>query len=117
MSISPLIWFILIWAINSAGLFALAGAMSKHQKPIFGCELKTKHSRYLSYIGWLLLMLALGLCTAQGHWSTHISYWIGSITFSALFTGLCISYYPQQVKKIASVTLILAILCLLFTLF
>ena len=103
---STFIWFLFIWSINSAGLLSIAASMSKHQKQIFGHELKPLHTRIFKIAGWVLLILTLVLCTTQGHWSTYISYWIGTLTFAALFSGLCLSYYPQFCKKIGLFTLL-----------
>ena len=114
---STFIWFLFIWSINSAGLFFIAASMSKHQKQIFGHELKPLHTRIFKIAGWVLLILTLVLCTTQGHWSTYISYWIGTLTFAALFSGLCLSYYPQFCKKIGLFTLLLANACLISALF
>ena len=71
---STFIWFLFIWSINSAGLLSIAASMSKHQKQIFGHELKPLHTRIFKIAGWVLLILTLVLCTTQGHWSTYISY-------------------------------------------
>ena len=112
-----MMFFLFIWAMSSLGFFALASSMAKHQKQIFGYELKPLHSRIFKIAGWILLILALALCTTQGHWSTHISYWVGTISFAALFSGLCLSYYPQLCRKIGLFTLLLANGCLISALF
>ena len=114
---STIIWFLLIWAISCVGFFALSSTMAKHQKQIFNRELEQQQTRGLSLAGWFLLVVALLLCLKQAHWSYAISYWIATLSFSALFVGLCISYYPQHVKKIALATFIMADICLLSALF
>ena len=95
-----MIWFLIIWSINCVGLFALSASMSKHQKQIFGRELTQKQNRWLSLAGWLILVCALMLCMRQGHLSNQISYWLGVLTLSALFCGLCLSYQAHHFKRI-----------------
>jgi hypothetical protein len=99
-----MILFLMIWSLSSLAFFALASSMSKHQKQIFGRELDESKTRLASISGWGLLILALVICISQGTLSNMISYWLGVLTFSALFVGLCLSYFESRIKKIATAT-------------
>ena len=107
-----MIWFLMIWALATLGFFALASSISKHQKQIFNKELTLQQTRLATTIGWLLLIVSLFICLTQGHWSTEISYWVGVITFAALFIGVCLSYFEQKIKNIAVSVLLLFIFSL-----
>lgn len=98
-----MIFFLLIWSLCSVAFFALASSMSKHQKQIFGDELDVAKTRYAALTGWILLIVALILCMMSAQLSNMISYWIGVLTFSALFVGLCLSYLNAYIKKIVIV--------------
>ncbi|WP_111860120.1 DUF3325 domain-containing protein [Acinetobacter sp. CFCC 10889] len=96
-----MIFFILIWSVCNLGFFALASAMSKHQKQIFNKTLSEQQTRILSGLGWLLLIIAMIICAYSGNLSNMLSYWVGVLTFSALFVGLCLSYIAEKIKIIA----------------
>lgn len=102
-----MIFFLMIWSLCSIAFFALASSMSKHQKQIFGHELKPSKTRLVLILGWVLLLITLILCIMSAQLSNMISYWIGVLTFSALFVGLCISYLATNIQKIAIVTLLI----------
>ncbi|MDH1705744.1 DUF3325 domain-containing protein [Acinetobacter johnsonii] len=107
-----MIWFLIIWTLATLGFFSLASSMSKHQKQIFAKELTLQQTRLATTVGWLLLIVSLLICLTQRHWSTEISYWVGVITFAALFVGLCLSYFEQKIKNIAVSVLLLFIFSL-----
>ena len=96
-----MIFFLFIWSLCCLGFFALASSMDKHQKQIYGQLLDASKTRLATFAGWALLILALIICMSQGSLSNMISYWIGVLSFSALFIGLCMSYYAEKLKKIA----------------
>ena len=96
-----MIFFLLIWSLCSIAFFALASSMSKHQKQVFGHELDAAKTRYAALTGWVLIIIALIICMMSAQLSNMISYWIGVLTFSALFVGLCLSYLNVYIKKIA----------------
>lgn len=107
-----MIWFLIIWSLTTLGFFSLASSMTKHQKQIFAKELTLQQTRLATTVGWILLIVALLICLPQGHWSTEISYWIGVLSFAALFVGLCLSYFEQHIRNIAVTVLLLFIFCL-----
>lgn len=102
-----MIFFLLIWSLCSIAFFALASAMSKHQKQIFGHELDSSKTRLASILGWVLLLIALIICMISAQLSNMISYWIGVLTFSALLVSLCFSYLATYIRKIAIGTLVI----------
>lgn len=102
-----MIFFLLIWSLCSIAFFALASAMSKHQKQIFEHELDLSQNRLASILGWVLLLITLIICMISAQLSNMISYWIGVLTFSALFVGLCFSYLATYIRKIAIGTLVI----------
>lgn len=102
-----MIFFLMIWSLCSIAFFALASSMSKHQKQIFGHELASSKTRLVLILGWVLLLIALILCIMSAQLSNMISYWIGVLTFSALFVGLCISYLATHIQKITIATLLI----------
>ena len=102
-----MIFFLLIWSLCSIAFFALASAMSKHQKQIFEHELDLSQTRLASILGWVLLIIALIICMISAQLSNMISYWIGVLTFSALFVGLCLSYLATYIRKIVLGTLVI----------
>lgn len=104
-----MMFFLLIWALSSLGFFALASSMSKHQKQIYGQELTSGKTKLATLIGWILLLLSLTICLASGSISNMISYWIGALSFAALFIGLCLSYLGTKLKMIAIILTILSI--------
>ena len=101
-----MIFFLLIWSLCSIAFFALASSMSKHQKQIFGHELDAAKTRYAAFTGWVLLIIALIICMMSAQLSNMISYWIGVLTFSALFVGLCLSYLNTYIKKITIISVV-----------
>ena len=104
-----MMFFLLIWALTSLGMFALAASMSKHQKQIFAKELDAPKTKIASILGWVILTIALILCLFAGTISNMISYWLGSLTFAALVVGLSLSYLESKIKVIAVIS---AIICL-----
>lgn len=96
-----MIFFLMIWSLCSIAFFALASSMAKHQKQIFGHELDSFKTRLIFILAWVLLLIALSLCIISAQMSNMISYWIGVLTFSAFFVGLCISYLAKYIQKIA----------------
>ena len=90
--------FLLIWSLSSLAFIALASSMSKHQKQIFGNELNTIQTRYATIIGWLLLTFSLVICILSGKLSNMLSFWVGVLSFAALFVGVSLSYFEQKIK-------------------
>ncbi|MFX1825252.1 DUF3325 domain-containing protein [Acinetobacter lwoffii] len=112
-----MMFFLLIWALTSLGLFALAASMSKHQKQIFAQELDASKTRLASILGWVILILALILCLFAGTISNMISYWLGSLTFAALVVASSLSYLASRIKVIVMFCVFIAsisgIICLI----
>lgn len=105
-----MMFFLLIWSLCSLAFIALASSMSKHQKQIFGNELNTIQTRYATIIGWLLLTFSLVICILSGKLSNMLSFWVGVLSFAALFVGVSLSYFEQKIKAF---TLALCILSLM----
>lgn len=105
-----MIFFLLIWSLNSLGFFALASSMSKHQKQFFQHELTQSKTRLATLVGWCLLILTLMICLSLGTPSNNISYWFGALTIAALFAGLCTSYIAQHFWKIIAGLIIILVL-------
>ncbi|CAM9178124.1 MULTISPECIES: DUF3325 domain-containing protein [Acinetobacter] len=105
-----MMFFLLIWALTSLGMFALAASMSKHQKQIFAKELDAPKTKIASILGWVILTIALILCLFAGTISNMISYWLGSLTFAALVVGLSLSYLESKIKVIASICVVIAVI-------
>lgn len=103
-------FFLLIWSISSLGFIALAASMSKHQKQIFSCFLDVSKTRLASFLGWGLLAVALILCILAGDMSNMISYWIGSLSFAALFVCLSLSYFEDKIKLMTITCCIIAVI-------
>ena len=93
-----MMFFLLIWSLSSLAFIALASSMSKHQKQIFGNELNAIQTRYATIIGWLLLTFSLVICILSGKLSNMLSFWVGVLSFAALFVGVSLSYFKQQIK-------------------
>lgn len=105
-----MMFFLLICSLCSLAFIALASSMSKHQKQIFGNQLNAKQTRYATIIGWLLLTFSLVICILSGKLSNMLSFWVGVLSFSALFVGVSLSYFEQKIKAF---TLALCIICLM----
>ncbi|WP_089604675.1 DUF3325 domain-containing protein [Acinetobacter piscicola] len=103
-------FFILIWSLSNLAFIALASSMSKHQKQIFARELGQKYTIIAAICGWSLLALSLSFCLMMGRLSTQLSYWVGVLTFSALFIGLCLSYYSPKIKMITLICLMISLI-------
>ena len=110
-----MIFFLLIWAINTLGFIALASSMSKHQKQFFNHELSTSQTKSTTCIGWILLLIALILSLLPNTLSNGISYWVGVLTFSALFVGLTLSYFAHKIKMIIVILLIITLFTAVMT--
>ena len=93
-----MMFFLLIWSLCSLAFIVLASSMSKHQKQIFGNELNAKQTRYATIIGWLLLTFSLVICILSGKLSNMLSFWVGILSFAALFVGVSLSYFEQKIK-------------------
>ena len=111
-----MILFLIIWSFCSLALFSLASSMSKHQKQIFSKTLSVNQIRLATVLGWTLLIISLIICISQGQVSNMMSYWIGVITFAALFVGICLSYFQSKIKQIAVLILITLIITSTFKL-
>ncbi|WP_336932460.1 DUF3325 domain-containing protein [Acinetobacter bereziniae] len=103
-----MIFFLLIWSISSLAMIALASAMSKHQKQIYGHELAKKTTLFATLSGWGLLFISLIICLMSGKPSSMLSLWVGILTFSALFVGSLLSYYSTKIKTVAIICLIVS---------
>lgn len=112
-----MMFFLLIWALTSLGMFALAASMSKHQKQIFAKELDAPKTKIASILGWVILTIVLILCLFAGTISNMISYWLGSLTFAALVVASSLSYLASRIKVIVMFCVFIAsisgILCLI----
>lgn len=95
-----MIWFLTLWSLSSLGFISLASSMSKHQKQLFKHELDAKKTRLAQYLGWTLLGLSLIASIWHSNLSIGISYWLGAISFSALFVAWCLSYFEDYFKYI-----------------
>lgn len=93
-----MIFFLLIWSLSSLAFIALASAMSKHQKQIYEHELSPRQTQLASITGWALLLISLIICLISGQLSSMLSFWVGVLTFSALFVGVLLSYYSLKMK-------------------
>lgn len=93
-----MMFFLLICSLSSLAFIALASSMSKHQKQIFGNQLNAKQTRYATIIGWLLLTFSLVICILSGKLSNMLSFWVGVLSFAALFVGVSLSYFEQKIK-------------------
>lgn len=96
-----MMFFLLIYSLCSLAFIALASSMSKHQKQIFGNELNTIQTRYATIIGLLLLTFSLVICILSGKLSNMLSFWVGVLSFAALFVGVSLSYFEQKIKAFA----------------
>ena len=96
-----MIFFLLVWSLSSLAFISLASAMSKHQKQMYGQELTAQQTRLASILGWTLLLISLIICVISGPLSSMLSFWIGILTFSALFVGALLTYYSLKVKFVA----------------
>ena len=110
-----MMWFLLMWSLNNLAFFALASSMSKHQKQMFARELAPTHTRFASIAGWIILALTLMACISVAQISNGISYWIGTLSFSALFVGLSLSYYAHKTKLLAILCVLVAIISFICT--
>ena len=92
-----MIWFLIIWTLTTLGFLHLpAVCLSTKSKSLL--KKKLQQTRLATTVGWFLLIVSLLICLTQGHWSTEISYWVGVISFAALFVGLCLSYFEQKLR-------------------
>lgn len=107
-----MIWFLLIWSLNSLGLIALASGMSKHQKQFFSRELSPTASLIAKITGWSLLVFSLISCLLHSNISIRINYWLGALTFAALFTAWCLSYFAHHMKKLVMGCIAIFIMCI-----
>ena len=105
-----MIFFILIWSLTCLAFFALACSISKHQKQIFNRPLDVKQTHLATIAGWSLLIISLMICLMVGKISNMVSYWVGALTFSALFVGLCLSYFPTRIQPITCVCIAITLL-------
>ena len=108
-----MIFFLLIWSLCSLGFLGLACAMSKHQKQIFNTTLSEQKTRLATIAGWFILIITLVICIRSGNLSNMISYWIGVLTFAALFIGICLSYFERKIKMIGLILGVLSFICLI----
>lgn len=106
-----MMFFLLIWSLCSLAFIALASSMSKHQKQIFGNEFNAKQTRYATIIGWLLLTFSLVICIIlSGKLSNMLSFWVGVLSFAALFVGVSLSYFEQKIKAFTRALCILSLM-------
>lgn len=108
-----MIFFLLIWSLGNVAFFALASAMTKHQKQIYGKELTAQQTKIAKAIGWIVLILALILCLQNGQWSNMVSYWVLVLSFSAVAMGLVLSYLEQKAKIFSVLSMALSAISLL----
>lgn len=112
-----MIFFLLIWTINTLGFIALASSMSKHQKQFFTRELSSSQTKSVTCLGWILLIIALIFSLLPNTLSNGISYWLGVLTFAALFVGLTLTYFAHKIKIITLLLLILSLFTAIMSLF
>lgn len=111
-----MMWFLLIWSLNSMAFFALASSMSKHQKQMFNRELAPTQTRLASIVGWVMLLISFIACICTMQISNGMSYWVGTLSFAALFVGLTLSYFAHKAKLLAILSAVLAVICFILTL-
>lgn len=112
-----MIWFLTLWSLSSLGFISLACSMSKHQKQLFGHELSPQKTTLAQYLGWIILGLSLMASIWHSNFSIGISYWLGAISFSALFVAWCLSYFETHFKMISLALTGILLLMLILQLF
>ena len=111
-----MIFFLMIWSLNTLAFVCLASAMQKHQKQLLQAELSSKNTKLIAILGWALFIIAFAICVFNGPLSNMMSYFIGTLTFSALIVGLLISYIPNRLRIFVIFCLIVLVSSSLFSL-
>ncbi len=102
-------FFLLIWSITSLGFFSLAASMEKHQKQLFSKPFSLKITQITKYLGWCILSFSLFLSIHYFSIANGVSYWIGILSFSALFVVIMLSYFIHYFKWINALLIIFII--------
>lgn len=105
-------FFIMILSLTALGFTGLAAAMSKHQKQFFDVELSSNKTHLAKWVGWLLLIISMLLCTWQLNVANGLSYWLCAITASAFLVMGVLSYYPKQFKTLCISSSVLFVISL-----
>lgn len=75
-----------------AGFNALASAMRKHHRELFGAPPSRWRALGLYSIGWILLGLSFAVCILASRWTVGPVLWLGLVTVAALTTALTLTY-------------------------
>ena len=74
------------------GFGAMALAMRRHHRDLFGTQPSPRHSLALRATGWMLLGLSFAVCIVASDWSVGSVLWLGILTVAALICALTVTY-------------------------
>lgn len=90
---------LLTFLLASCGFLALASAMPRHQRDLFGRSLSGPGSRVLRWLGWSLLgVSALPLIAIWGV-ATAVAIWLALLSLAALAVVSVLSAQASRTGK------------------
>jgi hypothetical protein len=94
---------LIAFVLALAGFTALALAMRRHHRDLFGRFPSVKRSVILRVVGGTALILSLAPCVFRADWPVGLVLWLGLLTVSALAVALMFAYRPAtwQQKRMA----------------
>lgn len=106
-------FFLMVWAISSLGFLGLAAAMDKHQKQFFAQPLNATQTNIAKWGGWVFIAISLIIAIAHYQIADGISYWVGVLSFAALFVLAMLSYFSQYFKHVVIILTALVVIGLI----
>lgn len=82
--------------MTSAGMTALALAIDRHHRQVYGADATLCSRIVLRVVGALLLALAIYPCVLLWGEGAGIVAWTGMLTAGALVPALVLAYYPRR---------------------
>jgi hypothetical protein len=85
-----------------AGMAALALAIDRHHKQVFGGDTPVRRRYLLRIAGALLLALAIVPCVLLWGAGAGLVAWIGMLTEGALLSAVMLPYWPARIAPLAA---------------
>ncbi|SDK41246.1 Protein of unknown function [Methylophilus rhizosphaerae] len=94
-------YYMLVLLCALAGFAALAISMEKYSRALTGRMLGATRRRYIYWLGWGFLIVALGVGVAGWHWNIGPVLLLGSLTAAGTLLVFIMPWWPLQPKHAA----------------
>ena len=85
--------------LSAAGFAALALAMQRHHRDLFGRSPSPFRARALFIAGWVLLIAAMLPCIAASGWAVGLTLWFGTVSITGFIVALTMTLAARRKSR------------------